>query len=82
MLEAGTFASYLVAFGMAFMIAMVCALKGNISSFSGFSLNAFLASMATAIAVMCWIPILPFYMIIFSVLMVAGMLFMNKGGLG
>lgn len=69
---------YLIAFGSITGIAIACSLfnKGDNNLFS---LNTFLASMAIGISILVWIPVVPSYLIIFSVLITTGMLF--KGGL-
>ena len=60
---------FLVGIMMALGISFFCALReGDIDT------NTFLACFAIAIAVMCWIPLLPYYMIALSVGMIVVML--------
>jgi len=52
------------------VLAIICS-RSN----SGFSRNVFLSSMAIGIAVLVWVPVLPTYMIVVSVLLMSGLLY-------
>lgn len=44
-----------------------------------FSKNVFLTSIAVGMAVMIWIPLLPSFMIVVSILCIVGMIFSDSG---
>lgn len=63
---------YLIPMIAVLVIAFACAVlrkKGE------FSINIFLSSISVSIAVLVWIPLVPSYMIVFSILILVGMLF-------
>lgn len=45
-----------------------------------FSINSFLVAFSIGIGVLVWIPYIPFYFILLSIIAIAGMIFMNRGG--
>jgi len=65
---------YLVSIGAVFAFSMISSITKN-----GFSINIFLVSVAICIAILVWIPILPIYLIIVSVLFIVGILFSDGG---
>jgi len=72
--------NYLFPIGAIFALSSFCAITGYKEGQIKFSSNVFLSSMSIGIAVLVWIPLIPSYMIIFTVLIIGGMFFMNKGG--
>lgn len=46
----------------------------------GFSMNIFMASFAIGLCILIWIPLVPSYMIIMTVLIMVGMLFSDNVG--
>lgn len=78
MIKISNILDYLIAFGAITGVSIACSLFNNRGN-NAFSLNTFLSCMSIGISILVWIPVVPSYLIIFSVLITTGMLF--KGGL-
>lgn len=64
---------YIIAIGAVFGIAMACSLLSRKGI--DFSMGIFLTSLAIGIAVLVWIPLIPQYMIVLSILIIISQLF-------
>ena len=58
-------------------ISLLCSMIGREGSFS---MNIFMSTMAICIAVLVWVPVLPSFAIIISVLLIVAMLFATPNG--
>ena len=65
---------YIIVTALALGLSMFCAFIAN----RQFSTPVFLASMAICISILVWIPLLPTWMIVISILMIVAMLFTEK----
>lgn len=66
---------YLIPVGAVLGISAACAMMYEKS----FSINVFLTALTIGIAVLCWIPLIPSYSIVISVLIIVGMFFKDSG---
>lgn len=66
--------AYLIAFGAIFAISAACAMFSSYRGI-GFSVNVFLISASIAISLLVWATLLPIYMIVVSLLIIAGVMF-------
>ena len=69
----------MVSLVMAMGVSLVCSVIGRNGDFS---MNIFMATLAICIAVLVWIPVLPSYTIIISVLLIVAMLFSSPDSNG
>lgn len=69
----------MVSLVMAMGISLICSVIGRNGNFS---VNMFMATLAICIAVLVWVPVLPSFTIIISVLLIVAMLFATPNSEG